>query len=239
LDAQFAEAFLEFGIDINGLEPAEAAARIGRTTISQALVRALDEWAAMRKRAHGVDEFWKKLIEIARQADPDEWRNRFREALLLRNRLALEKLADTVRIRAVPPATVYLLGQTLRELGALDKAMAVLREAHPHHPDDFWLNDALGWFSMHAFDPPRYEDAVRYYTAAVALRPRNASTHLELALALSQDASRIQEAEEHHRQSLALFEKLAVNFPRDLLYVEQVGHGQRWLGGLLWRSGRL
>jgi tetratricopeptide (TPR) repeat protein len=160
----------------------EAATCIGRASIRQALVRALDKWAAIRKRARGEnDSSWKKMVEIARQADPDEWRNRFREALLHRDGPALEKLAEEVPIRDVPPATVYLLGHALRDLGALDKAMAVLREAHRYHPDDFWLNDALGYFSKDFCQPPRYDDALSYYSVCLALRPRSADLHLAVA----------------------------------------------------------
>src|SRR5262249_9474427 len=114
-DAQFAREFQEFSIDVEALGPAEAAARIGRTSIRLALVQALDGWAAMRKRAQGDrDAFWKKLLEIAQQADPDDWRNKFREALLRQDRPALEKLAAEVPIRTVPTATAYLLGHALR-----------------------------------------------------------------------------------------------------------------------------
>jgi hypothetical protein len=96
-DAEFARAFRDFGIDIDALPPAEAAAQITPRTIHFALVKALDEWAPLRKRARGEnDTSWTKLIEIARQADPDAWRNRCREALVRRNRQALEQLADAV-----------------------------------------------------------------------------------------------------------------------------------------------
>jgi tetratricopeptide (TPR) repeat protein len=174
-DRRFGQAFLEFGIDMKALGTAEAAALVRDTSTRQALVQALDEWAAMRKRARGdEDDFWKKLVEIARQADPDEWRNRCREALLGRDRPALEKLADTLPIRAVPPTTAFLLGHALRELGNLGKAIAVVQEAHRQYPDDFWLNDALGYFSKDFCRPPRYDDALCYYSMAVALRPQNA-----------------------------------------------------------------
>jgi serine/threonine protein kinase/tetratricopeptide (TPR) repeat protein len=189
-DARFYKAFQEFGIDLEALSPAEAAARIGRTCVPQALVRALDEWSPMRKRARGDDDaFWKKLLEVARQADPDPWRNQFRESLLQRNRPALEKLADSLPIREVSPATAYLMGHALNDLGALDNAMAMLREAHRHHPDDFWLNDALGYFSKDFCRPPRYDDALRYYSMAVALRPRSARTHFAVAEVLEEKGS--------------------------------------------------
>jgi tetratricopeptide (TPR) repeat protein/serine/threonine protein kinase len=186
-DARYAKEFREFGIDIEALELAEAAARLGRTSIRPALVQALDQWAAMRKRARGGDDpFWKKLVEIARQADHDDWRNQFRDALLRQDRPSLEKLADVVPIRAVSPTTVYLLGQALSDLGAVDKAVAVLREAHCHHPDDFWLNDALGYISKDFCRPPRYDDALRYYSMTVAIRPRSNRTHLAVAWLLKE-----------------------------------------------------
>jgi tetratricopeptide (TPR) repeat protein len=181
-DLRFGQAFREFGIDMEALGTEEAATRIRDTSIRQALVKALDDWAAMRKRARGDgDAFWKKLVEVARQADPDEWRNRCRQALLRRDRPELEQLADALPIRAVPPATAYLLGHALNELGNLDKAMTVLREADGHHPDDFWLNDALGYFSKDLCHPPRHDDALRYYSVTLALRPRNARTFFSVA----------------------------------------------------------
>jgi tetratricopeptide (TPR) repeat protein/serine/threonine protein kinase len=186
-DRRFSQAFRDFGIDLEALAIEEAAARLRDTRIGPALVQAVDEWAAMREHARGDgDAFWKKLVEVARQADPDDWRNRCRQALLRRDRPALEQLADTLPLGEVPPPTAYLLGHTLRELGNLDKALAVLREAHRQHPDDFWLNDALGHFSKDFCRPPRYDDALRYYSMTVALRPRSAHTHFAVALVLEQ-----------------------------------------------------
>jgi tetratricopeptide (TPR) repeat protein len=181
-DAEFAKAFCDFGIDIDSLAPAEAAARIRCRSIRLALVKALDDWAPMRMQAHpDNDSGWKKLVQIARQADPDDLRNRCRDALLRRDRQALEQLADAMPSRQVPPATLYLLGHTLREVGAVDKAMSLLRRAQHEYPDDLWINDALAWHSLSAFQPPRYDDALRYYTAVLALRPRLAPAHIRVA----------------------------------------------------------
>jgi tetratricopeptide (TPR) repeat protein len=134
----------------------------------------------MCKRARGAeDPFWKKLVEIARQSDLDSCRNQFREALLKCDRPALEKLAEEVPISAVPPPTVYLLAHVLRDLGARDRAMAVLRKANWAHPGDFWLNEALATFSRNVYH--QYDDALHYYRVALALRPRNVRMHLDVA----------------------------------------------------------
>jgi serine/threonine protein kinase/Flp pilus assembly protein TadD len=208
-DRRFSEAFRDFGIDVEALDTVEAAARMRATKVDPALVQALDEWAAMRKRSGGEqDGLWKKLLAIAQQADADEWRNRFREALLCQDRVALMKLADELPIREVPPATVYLLGHALNSLGALDKAMTVVREGHRHHPEDFWLNDALGYFCKDCCRPPRYDDALRYYSATVALRPRNRLTRWSVALVLEKKGA-LEEALEEYTKIIELYPKCA------------------------------
>jgi tetratricopeptide (TPR) repeat protein len=177
-EPRFAGAFREFGIDVDALAPAEAAARIGRTSVRQALVRAVDEWAVLRRRARGKQDLsWRRLVEVARLADPDAWRNRVRDALLSRNQQALEQLADTVPFRDVPPATLWLLGIELFELGSKDKAMAVLRKAQLQYPDEYLISDTLAWFSRSKLHPPRWEDALRYSMIVAALRPRLPRAH--------------------------------------------------------------
>jgi serine/threonine protein kinase/Flp pilus assembly protein TadD len=181
-DAEFTRAFREFGIAIDSLAPAEAAAQIGPRRIRSALVKALDDWASLRNRARGDnDPGWKKLIKIARLADPDIWRNRCREALLRRDRQKLEQLAATVPIRRVPPTTLWQLGTALLQVGARDKAMDLLKRAQHEYPSDLLINDALAWFSWTAYQPPRYDDALRFYTAVLAVRPRLASVHEAVA----------------------------------------------------------
>jgi tetratricopeptide (TPR) repeat protein len=184
-DAEFARAFRDFGIDIDTLDPVEAAAQITHRTIRSALAKALDAWAPLRKRARGdKDAGWTKLVEIARRADPDPWRNRCREAMLRHDRPALEQLADAVPIRQLPPASLYLLGHTLKEVGALDKALGLLRRAQHEYPGDLWISDALADFSANACQPPRWDDALRFYTAVLALRPGLAPIHRAVADAL-------------------------------------------------------
>jgi tetratricopeptide (TPR) repeat protein len=186
LDARFARAFQEFGIDIDALDPADSAALIGRKSIRQDLIKALDDRAAMRRRRYrdtriNDERNWKKLVELAQKADGDEGRNRVRAAWLSRDRQAVEKLVDTLPLRDVPPATLHLLGAALGDLGALEKALSVLRPAQRQHPNDPWINDTLAWLSWKECKPPRYEDALRFYTAASALRPQSARWHANIA----------------------------------------------------------
>jgi tetratricopeptide (TPR) repeat protein/serine/threonine protein kinase len=221
-DAQFAREFRDFGIDIDALEPGEAAARIGRMDISQTLVRALDDWAVMRQRGRGdKDTTWKKLVEIAQQADRDEWRNKIRVVWLSSDRQALERLVDAVPLRDLPPATFHLLGSTLKELRDPERAMSLLQQAQRKYPDDLWINDTLGRLSLTA-RPPRYEDALRFYTAASALRPRSARWHHGLA-----QVFRCQEAEEKVVAELSRALELA---PGDVLALLNRGLAYERLG---------
>jgi len=184
-DAAFGRAFWEFGIDIDALAPAETAAQTAHRSIFPALVKALDEWGPHRRRARGLtDPGWKTVVTIAHVADPDPWRNRCREALLRRDRTAMEELADTVPIDQVPVRTLWLLGMTLREVGAPDKAVSLLLRAQHQYPSDLWINDALGDLSWGAFRPPRADDALRFYSIALALRPTRPQLHYMVGLIL-------------------------------------------------------
>jgi serine/threonine protein kinase len=143
-DEKFAEVFQDYGIDVDALTPEEAAAEIQRRSVHPALVKALDEWAPLRHSARGQNNAgWKKLVAIARLADPDPWRNRCREAFLRRDRQAMEQLAQTLPIRQVTPKTPWLLAWTLRDLGAPEQAVELLRRAQHEYPDDFLINDCL------------------------------------------------------------------------------------------------
>jgi tetratricopeptide (TPR) repeat protein len=185
LSAGFARAFQDYGIDIEALEPAEAAARIQAQAIRVELARALDEWAWMRHRFDkGQDPSWIRLLEIASRADPDPLRNRLRDALRRSDRPALEELAASVRVQELSPGTAYVLGNALKEVGAVETAMKLLREAQRLHPGDMRLNDTLASFSLTAIPRPRYDDALRYASAALAAEPRNARLHRVVGEAL-------------------------------------------------------
>src|SRR5262249_58235465 len=138
--AMYARAFREFGIDVETLEPEEAATRIRARTIRVELALALDQWADRRKKVQGADApGWRRLVGLARAADPDALRNRVRDALASRDAPALAEIAAGAEVIDLPAATLSLLVQ------ALDAATgeAVLRQAQRKYPNDFWLNFQL------------------------------------------------------------------------------------------------
>ena len=54
-----------------------------------------------------------------------------------------------------------------------DREAWVLTESVARHPDDLWVNYRLA-ANLYYSVPPRMEEAIRYYTAARAIRPTSA-----------------------------------------------------------------
>jgi eukaryotic-like serine/threonine-protein kinase len=59
----------------------------------------------------------------------------------------------------------------------------LLRRAQQQHPADFWVNHHLGNV-VEGLTPPERDEAVRFLTAAVALRPENPLAHYNLGHSL-------------------------------------------------------
>src|SRR5262249_55493880 len=70
----YTEAFAKYGLDLDRLDPEEAAERIRNRPISRQLIAAIDDWAVIAKRRRLPA--WQRLLAVARLADPDRWRNR-------------------------------------------------------------------------------------------------------------------------------------------------------------------
>jgi tetratricopeptide (TPR) repeat protein len=68
-------------------------------------------------------------------------------------------------------------------MGAAEPAQALLQQARHGRPEDFWVNHNLAR-ALEAARPPRWDEAIRFHTAAVALRPQSAGAHHNLGEAL-------------------------------------------------------
>jgi hypothetical protein len=124
-EADYAEAFRKYGLDLLALDPETVAERITASSIKEELLTALDDWAALKwtKDRSGRDH----LLRIARQVDSDEWRNRFRDLAMQGNRQGLEELAGQADIAKQSPATLSMLGLVLLRLKAYARATAMLQ----------------------------------------------------------------------------------------------------------------
>ena len=118
-DPDYAEAFRDAGIDLAGLPPAEAGAKIKARppSVALALAAALDDWAAIRRGSGETPAGAAQLSEAARVADPDPWRNDLRTALDQSDKAArlagLQALAKTAKFEELGAISLHLLGTGL------------------------------------------------------------------------------------------------------------------------------
>jgi Flp pilus assembly protein TadD len=179
-DRAYAAAFAEAGVGKEGDDEKEAAARIRASAIREKLIAALDEWVGMATDPKRVE--W--LLRVARQADPDDWRDRFRDSKVRGDRSAVESLAkellkDEAKLRAQSPQLLAALGNALG--GQRGDVVPLLTAAQRRYPDDFWLNFHLGNALL---DAKKWEEAAGCYRAALAVRPETSAVYNNLGHAL-------------------------------------------------------
>jgi tetratricopeptide (TPR) repeat protein len=198
-DQDYAAALAEMGVVPGQGDEEQAAARVRGSAIVEQLVAALDDWAAVTKDPRS--RAW--LLGVARRADPDDWRDRFRDPALWRHRGALEALAaellrDEQKLAKQTPQLLAALGNALR--GSQGNAVPLVTEARRLYPSDFWLNFDLGTALQRA---KQWEAALGCYRAALAVRPETAAVYNNLGNALH-DKKQLDEAIREFRKALAL-----------------------------------
>jgi tetratricopeptide (TPR) repeat protein len=206
----YARAFRAYGVDVEALPTGEAVARLrAKPALAVALAAALDDWVNVR---HGLGEgapSWKPLVTLARGLDPDPFRDRLRATwgrpVTRELQAELLRLAKVVDIKAEGPATLYLLGLTLARAQLVDAAVRTLRDGQDAYSGDFWLNSQLGFLLDERKD---YAGAVRYSSAAVALRPGSAPARCNLGNALY-DQKKLDESIGCYRKAIDLDPKFA------------------------------
>jgi tetratricopeptide (TPR) repeat protein len=194
-----AAAFRDAGIGQETEAPEVVADRIRSSAVREQLVAAVDDWALWVGNVPARE--W--LLAVARAADPDPWRDRFRDAAVWQDRRALERLAREAKPNELSPRVLSSLISTLLSQGA--DAAPLLVEARRRYPGDFWLNFRLGWALGRA---GRWAEAVVYCQTAMALRPAASGVRNNLGVAL-RGTGRMDEAIAEFRKAIELDPKNA------------------------------
>jgi serine/threonine-protein kinase len=181
----FREALRAYGLPVGEGDPKAAAERIRSrpAAVREAIVATLDEWDELAGDSNLPHRQWVKAVLAA--AEPDTpWSQQVRAARAekdpAKRRVALEKLVASADVTQLPAQSLTRLA------GKLDteSSVAILRRAHRQYPADFWVNNNLAQ-KLLLRTPPEREEAVRFLTAAAALRPESAACRFNLGVALS------------------------------------------------------
>jgi eukaryotic-like serine/threonine-protein kinase len=204
------DALRAYGLPAGEGEPAAVAARIRQrpARVGEAVVAAMDQWldlaATPRLAITEPHREWLQAVIVAAEPE-DGWTRQFRAAReekdAAKRRAALAKLAAGADAGRLPARFLTRLADRLPSV----EALRLLRLAQEQYPADFWVNQDLGLALMRAM-PPQPDEAVRFLTAAVALRPESAGAHLNLGNVLREKG--------HGNEAIACFSKAIALDPK-------------------------
>src|SRR5262249_20793148 len=144
----------DLDIDVDALEPDEAARRIEqRPALKPYLVAALDDWVGPRRQARPDPQAIRRLLDVARQVDPDPWRDRLRAAIGRNDMTELSEMAAGVDVRVQTTSSILALATRLMNGGRRKAAVSLVRKAQWEHPEDFWLVFFQGLWQGQDSDP--------------------------------------------------------------------------------------
>ena len=196
-------AFKKFGVEFETTDPKVAAKQLAGRRSTVEFAAGLDMWCRLRRQEKDLPNNL-PLADVARAADPDPWRNALRDQYERPMRDALPvlqaKAADADSLENQPAASLLLLSMTLGDAHDWSSAHAVLRVAGRRFPGEFWVRFEQGFVSGILKQPA---DAVRYFEAAAALRPKSSSAHHSLGIALA-DLRQTDDAVEELREAIRL-----------------------------------
>jgi tetratricopeptide (TPR) repeat protein/tRNA A-37 threonylcarbamoyl transferase component Bud32 len=192
----YAVAFKEHGLDVLAGEEAELGRRLAASPVKEQLVAALEHCAGVATEAKTSG----RLLALARRADPDAERNRFRDPAVWRDRHKLTRLARQANLKRLSPTVTLRLGEVLERMDG--PGLEVLAQGQRRWPGDFWLNFDLA-NALNTKRRSRWEEAVGYYRAALAARPRTAVVYNNLGIALKAKGD-LDAAIDQYNQAIAL-----------------------------------
>jgi serine/threonine-protein kinase len=217
---QFQKALAVYGLPVGEGDPAAAADRIRNRpkAVQEVILAVLDESADLAGQANvGIAEPHQKWLRaVLEAAEPEHsWTSKARAAraekdpakqqaalaILTRQEAQAAAKEDPERRKEREQELARWLTRPARQL-PLAQAVPLLRQAQELSPGDFWVNHNLG-AALLRVTPPERDEAVRFLTAAVALRPESPGALLNLGVPL-QGNKQVDEAIDCYRQALKL-----------------------------------
>jgi eukaryotic-like serine/threonine-protein kinase len=195
-DEQYRKVILVAGIGQFPDDPEVVAARIRASNIQNALVAALDHWSSVTYDPPRKN--W--VLTVARLADPVStgWRVLARDPAIRTNE---STLIDVIKSAPIADQSVPLFLALAKQLNPGSTArLPLLTRIQRAHPGDIWANLELGDVLS---NENKLNEAIRYYQAAVSIRPRMALGYFKLGTALSVIGRRV-DAVDAWRQALDL-----------------------------------
>jgi tetratricopeptide (TPR) repeat protein/tRNA A-37 threonylcarbamoyl transferase component Bud32 len=177
--SDYGAVFQGLGWDMNG-DPEGLARKIAASPIQERLIAALDDWAWVAF-GQGKTQTAKRLLAVTRAADPNRTRNRLRDPAVWGNGPALIRVAADLDAANCSVVLLEILGNRLEEVG--EDGVGFLARAQELNRSDFWLNFTLA-NALSSARRLRWDEAVGYYRAALAIRPNVPAVYNNLAIAL-------------------------------------------------------
>jgi eukaryotic-like serine/threonine-protein kinase len=216
-DAAYSQVLLDIGIDVDEMPVEEAGKRIRSRLTWERLTEALDRWAGTRQEIAAAQNFQGtgipskvRLLQVARAADSDDLRSQARLAVEKWDLKAAERLAQLAEVSRLPASTLRQLAMVIYyggEQSHREKAVQLLVIAQIQRPEDFQLSMACAnYYEM--MQPPKWNEAVQYWSVALAIRPDDARARKSLALCYVKQG-RVGEAFACCRKAIELDPKLA------------------------------
>jgi serine/threonine-protein kinase len=172
--AKFERAFARQGLDIHQPGTGWFRSAVESSPVRFAIIAALDNWALLADFAK--DPKLARLLDLARESDPDPWRDRFRKPAVWADHHALLKLAEEVDVWSQSPTVLVSIGGLLKNHGA--DASALFERALLNHPQNFWLHLNTAQYTK----APGVKSGLAH--AALAVRPGSAHAYHLLAVGL-------------------------------------------------------
>jgi serine/threonine-protein kinase len=208
LDAAFAKAFQDYGVDLEGDDVVPALNRIRERAIAEEVALALDDWGRTRRHVHGAkSEKAENLFSLAMDLDPDPGRQRLRQAINEGDFKVLLELAAPENLPKLAPGSIWVLSATLWDAGSARRpeVYRMYDQARHIYPNDFLLQAIGGDIYQIA---GRFDDSLVCRTAALSLRPNSALARNNVADSLL-FLGRLTESLEASRACAAAFPEFA------------------------------